>query len=294
MDIFFILFYQPAYNLLLTAYSFSQNGFGLLLGIIVIGVIVRLIMFPMVKKQLTMVRQNTDLQQRMKEIKEKYKDDKEKMQEEMLQLNKEVMPSIVSGCLPLILQLIIFISIDRVIRDLFNPEQGIAAFQPHLYNQNLLAGSTVVDSGLGIMNIASIPSTILQEGTIINFLPYFTIILLTAAAQYFSLKLSLSYSKKRKLKLQQESEKKKKKNKKSENKAEEDFAEILAKTTEQTMLLFPLLLVIGALAFPMGLTIYWLVQSSLGVLQQLYFIKILDKADTNVQTNTSKQENNLV
>jgi YidC/Oxa1 family membrane protein insertase len=269
MDIFFLLFYQPAYNLLLVAYSYIPNGLGLLLGIILIGLIVRLIMFPLVKKQVLMSTKNIELQEKMKKIKDKYADHKEKYTEEVMKLNSEYMPAMISGCLPMIFQIILFINIDHVIRDLFNPSKGVTEFTNFLYNPNILNGNFSIDSKISFFDIAAIPNQILSDQGFLNFLPYLIIILLTAIIQFFSLKMTFYYSKKRKSQKQKEAKK---------NKADdEDMAESVARTTQQMMFLFPALLFFGALTFPVGLTIYWLVQSLFGILQQYYFIKLLDR-----------------
>jgi len=278
MDIFFLLFYQPAYNLILFTYSIFPSGVGLLLGILLIGVIVRGIMFPMVWKQVVMSKQNADLQIKIKDIQGKYKNDKEKLNQEMVKLNSEVLPAILSGCLPIILQLIIFISIDHVIRDLFDPNKGLSAFQSFMYNPILLNGVTDIQSTIGFFDVAGVPSNILQNNGFLAFFPYLVIILLAACVQFLSLKLSFYYSKKRKAETVGATGKESNKNIAKQN---DDLSASISQTSEQMMYLFPTLLIIGALTFPAGLTIYWLVQSSFGLIQQYYFTKKLAMIKTN-------------
>ena len=272
MDIFFLIFYQPAYNLLVFSSYYLGGGIGLLVGIILIGVIVRLIMFPMVRRQVMMSNKNSELQEKMKYIKDKYANDKEKYSEEMLKLNSEYMPFMLSGCLPLILQIILFINIDKVFRDLFDPSKGISAFANFLYDPTILNTDFKINSNLTIVDISLTPSFVLNQQDFIYFVPYLIILFLTALIQFFSLKLTFSQAKKRKSKLVDAN-----KNKRDYTDKSLDMSESINKTTEQMMYLFPVLLFFGAMNFPLGLTVYWLVQSVLGLIQQYYFYRLLNK-----------------
>ncbi len=270
MDIFFLIFYQPAFNLLVFSSHLLGGGFGLLVGIVLIGFIVRLIMFPIVKRQVFMNVKNSELQEKLRQIRDKYSNDKEKYSEEMFKLNSEYMPVMLSGCLPLILQIILFINIDRVFRDLFDPSKGISEFAKFLYDPSILGSNFQIDSNLIVFDISLTPSYVINQQGFGAFIPYLVILLLTAIVQFLSLKLAFYYAKKRKTKFDIDIQRKSKKE-------VLDMSESVNRTTEQMMYLFPILLFFGAMNFPLGLTIYWLVQSVLGLLQQYYFAKLLNK-----------------
>ena len=80
--------------------------------IILITIAVRLLMAPLMARQMKSMKRMSVLQPRMKEIQERYPDDRQKQSEAMMALYKEagVNPlSMMTGCLPMFLQLPVFI-----------------------------------------------------------------------------------------------------------------------------------------------------------------------------------------
>lgn len=80
--------------------------------IILITIVVRLLMAPLMARQMKSMKRMSVLQPRMKEIQERYPDDRQKQSEAMMALYKEagVNPlSMMTGCLPMFLQLPVFI-----------------------------------------------------------------------------------------------------------------------------------------------------------------------------------------
>lgn len=95
-------------------HSFTHN-YGV--DIIILTILVRIILFPITAKGLKSMKRVQSLQPRIKEIQEKYKDDKEKLNKELLALYKEVGFNPFSGCLPMLLQIPIFIILFTILRD---------------------------------------------------------------------------------------------------------------------------------------------------------------------------------
>lgn len=79
------------------------------LGIILLTVIVRLAMWPLSESQQRSMKQMQSLQPRMKAIQERYKNDPQTMQRKMMEFYKEHNFNPMSGCLPLLIQMPIFI-----------------------------------------------------------------------------------------------------------------------------------------------------------------------------------------
>ncbi|NNL84886.1 MAG: membrane protein insertase YidC [Myxococcales bacterium] len=79
--------------------------------IIAITILVRVLMVPILAKQMKSMKRMGELQPRMKAIQEKYGDDRQKQSEEMMKLYKETGFNPVAGCLPMILQLPVFIGL---------------------------------------------------------------------------------------------------------------------------------------------------------------------------------------
>ncbi len=116
MGFFTIAFYQPIYNLLAWLYQVLPGG-DIGVSIIVITVLVKGALFPLTFRMLKSQKQMQELQPKIKEIREKYKDDKEKLAAEMMTIYKDNKVNPFASCLPLLIQLPIFIAIYRVLRD---------------------------------------------------------------------------------------------------------------------------------------------------------------------------------
>jgi YidC/Oxa1 family membrane protein insertase len=86
-------------------------------GIAIIGltILVRLAMHPLTKKQMDSMKKMQELQPRMKVLQEKYADDKEMQSKKVMELYKEHKVNPASGCLPLLVQLPIFILLYNVL-----------------------------------------------------------------------------------------------------------------------------------------------------------------------------------
>lgn len=73
-------------------------------GIILLTIIIKLLLWPLSKKSLSSTAKITALQPQLKEIQEKYKDNPQRMNQETAALYKEAGASPLGGCLPMILQ----------------------------------------------------------------------------------------------------------------------------------------------------------------------------------------------
>lgn len=88
------------------------------LAIIGLTIIVRLILFPLTWKQYKSAQQMQMIQPQVKELQKKYKSDRGKLQEETMKLYSEHRVNPFASCLPLILQLPVFISLYAAIKGL--------------------------------------------------------------------------------------------------------------------------------------------------------------------------------
>lgn len=85
------------------------------LAIIVFTLLVRLLTLPLTLKQIQSSRAMQELQPKIKEIQRKYKDDKERQTQEMMQLYREAGVNPASGCLPILIQMPIWIALYRAL-----------------------------------------------------------------------------------------------------------------------------------------------------------------------------------
>ncbi|WP_219643483.1 YidC/Oxa1 family membrane protein insertase [Cohnella sp. CFH 77786] len=98
------------FSLMLDTFANWFNGeYGI--AILLLTIIVRTIILPLMIKQYKNTKAMQALQPEMKQIREKYKDDPRKQQEEMMKLYQTHQVNPLAGCLPLIVQMPIFIAL---------------------------------------------------------------------------------------------------------------------------------------------------------------------------------------
>lgn len=106
-------------QLITLIYHFLGN-FGLAnygLAIVLMTVIIKIILFPLSKKQIESTKAMMAIQPKMKAIQEKYKDDKERLNVELAKLYQENHVNPLAGCLPLLIQMPILFGIYYGVRD---------------------------------------------------------------------------------------------------------------------------------------------------------------------------------
>ena len=89
------------------------GNFGI--AILAVTLLVRLILFPLAHKSYESMSRMKKLQKPMEEIKAKYKDDPTKMQQETMALYQREKVNPIAGCLPILLQIPIFLAFYKVL-----------------------------------------------------------------------------------------------------------------------------------------------------------------------------------
>ena len=92
------------------------------LAIIVLTLLVRLLMHPLTSKQMKSMEKMQKLQPQLKVLQDKYADNKDELNRQTMALYQENKINPASGCLPLIIQLPIFILLYGVLYDLTKTE----------------------------------------------------------------------------------------------------------------------------------------------------------------------------
>jgi YidC/Oxa1 family membrane protein insertase len=91
-------------------------GFGWGPSIVLLTFTVRMAILPISLKQIRSMRAMQALQPQMKQIQEKYKNDKQRQQQEMMRFYQENEINPLSSCLPLLLQIPVFISLYYMLK----------------------------------------------------------------------------------------------------------------------------------------------------------------------------------
>jgi YidC/Oxa1 family membrane protein insertase len=86
------------------------------IAIILMTIIIKLILYPLTVKQMKSMKKMQLLQPKLKEIQEKHKGDPQKAQVETLELYKKAGTNPFTGCLPLLIQMPIFIALFNTLK----------------------------------------------------------------------------------------------------------------------------------------------------------------------------------
>lgn len=209
-------------------YSFTHN-YGI--AIILMTVLIRVILYPLMQKQMVSMREMQKIQPLMKAVQEKYKNDKERLNKELMALYKEHKVNPMSGCLPLLIQMPILILLFQVLRE-FNTK--IYA----VYNGN---------PGFLWLKDLSLPDQLIQlPGSGIFGIQHLGIMpFLIGGSMYIQQKMTSTGG----------------------TAAGKDGGS--AEQTQKMMtIMMPLMIGFMSFSLPSGLTLYWLTSTLLGIGQQ--------------------------
>jgi len=109
--------WSPVCKFLLTVLNMTYNfipNYGV--AIIILTILIRIIFWPLTHKSTESMKRMQELQPLMNELKAKHKDSPRKMQEETMALYRKHKINPVSGCLPMLIQIPVFIALFIVLR----------------------------------------------------------------------------------------------------------------------------------------------------------------------------------
>jgi YidC/Oxa1 family membrane protein insertase len=106
---------------------FLGTNWSWVLAIVFLVVTVRIVLFPVFVKQIKSQRAMQALQPKVKVLQEKHKGDRETLQKEMMELYKTEKANPLMGCLPMFLQIPVFLGLFHVLRRLnpLNPNKTL-------------------------------------------------------------------------------------------------------------------------------------------------------------------------
>ncbi len=142
-EIFNLVLLRPMLNALLLLYSVLHGAtpYGAFaLAIAIVTVLLRLITQPFMAKQMQSSKKMNELQPQLKELEKKYGKDRERLAQEQMKLYREHGINPMAGCLPMLLQMPIWIALYQSIMLLLgrSPEQ-LLALSKHVYNLGIFA-----------------------------------------------------------------------------------------------------------------------------------------------------------
>ncbi|MCZ2858811.1 membrane protein insertase YidC [Blastococcus sp. VKM Ac-2987] len=222
------------------------SGLTWVLAIVFLVVTIRLILFPLFVKQVKSQRAMQELQPEIAKLRKQYGSDRQGMAVAMQQLQKERGVNPLAGCLPILPQIPIFLSLFHVLRRLAPDKQGLYSWSDELTDQAARAKL------FGAPISASFNMSGPKEQAILEIASYttirvvaFALILVMVFTTYFTQKQIMSRS----------------------GPVEGQAAMI------QKLMLYgvPISLFVSGFIFPIGVLIYWMV-NNLWTLGQQFFI----------------------
>lgn len=112
---------RPLVHLLRLSHSFSGN-YGI--DIILLTLLVKLAFFPLSNKSFKSMAQMREVQPVMERLREQYKDDREKLNKEMMELYRRYKINPLGGCLPMVVQMPVFIGLYQALSNAIELRQA--------------------------------------------------------------------------------------------------------------------------------------------------------------------------
>ena len=131
--------------------------------IILLTMLVRLLFWPLTRKSTEGMKKMQELQPLMKEIQAKYKDNPQRLQQETWQLYREKKVNPMSSCLPMLIQIPVFIALFNVLRSAVELRYAPFLWIADLSEPEGLFASWFPFGGLNLLPILMAVSTALQS-----------------------------------------------------------------------------------------------------------------------------------
>lgn len=237
----------PILNLLIGFYKlFAVIHLPGALGWAIIGltVVIRFLLLPLTNAQLKSSQKLQQLKPKLEELQKKHKNDKVKLQQAQLSLYQEAGVNPAAGCLPLLIQMPVFIALYQVFLFMLNGSSAdnfVKQINQVLYIPLLHIDSFSLDF-LGI-NLATKPNQWQKEGMWLLIVP-----VITGLLQYLQTRLMMPTTSKPK------------------DGTEEDQTTLMQ---QQMGLIMPVMIGVFAFSFPLGLSLYWNSMTLFGIMQQM-------------------------
>jgi len=248
-ELFHTILYEPMLNSLLFLYK-EIPGIDLGIAIILLTIAIRIILFWPFMSSIRAQKSLQDIQPKLNEIKKKHANNKEEQSKQLMNFYKENKVNPFSSCLPLLIQLPILWALYRVF---YNGLNGIDTTTGILsadqlqnlygYLRDYFATNPIGIKFLGFVDLAATKNIYLA--------------FLAGLAQFFQSRMMLAKKKPETMP-------------KTKGARDEKMTSMMSK---QMMYFMPLITVVFGYQFPAGLTLYWLTNTLIMIIQQAIFVR---------------------
>jgi YidC/Oxa1 family membrane protein insertase len=217
----------------------TESGASWALSIIGLTVVIRAALIPLFVKQIKSSRNMQLLQPKVKELQKKYGHDRERLTQETMALYKETGTNPFSSCLPIIVQMPIFLALFRLLNSASHGDgRGILSNTDagHLENAKIF-GAKIADSFTG------------TEFTSVRILAAILVVAMTATTFLTQRQLM------------------------SKNMPADALSGPYAQQQKLLLYVLPVVFAVGGIAFPIGVLLYWTTSNLWTMGQQFYVIR---------------------
>lgn len=257
-DFFNLILVQPLINLIILILRILESlhvpgafGFSLILSTSIIS----LITWPFRSSQLRNMKKTTEITAQLKgqidALKEKHKGDSMAFNQAKAKLLQEHGVNPAAGCLPSLIPILLVIPFYQIVFAFFDGGKGLEKINYFLYSPFKHLSSLPDLHFLGL-NLATKPSQFNQAGLAVLAVPLITAFFTLVQSLMMSPKMARHYKTDSKREIKEKGK-------------EEDMATAMQ---SQMVFMMPLLIGYAAFQFPIGLAIYWNINTILAIVQQ--------------------------
>jgi YidC/Oxa1 family membrane protein insertase len=218
-----------------------ESGWAWALSIVGLTLVIRAALIPLFVKQIKSSRNMQLLQPKVKELQKKYGHDRERLAQETMALYKETGTNPFASCLPILLQMPIFLALFRLLDQAArNPEDTrgvLTVTQNEAFGASTIFGAHIADTFIATdsLNVRLLAATLVIAMTATTFLTQKQLM--------------------------------------SKNMPADALSGPYAQQQKMLLYILPLVFAIGGVAFPIGVLIYWTTSNLWTMGQQFYVIR---------------------
>ena len=220
----------------------DASGASWALSIVGLTLVVRASLIPLFVKQIKSSRNMQLIQPKVRELQKKYKHDRERLAQEQMKLYKDTNTNPFSACLPLLLQMPIFLALFHLIDSAANGEKKGVLTQDQVdqLSSATLFGARIADTFLGATG---------DTATQVRVLAAVLVVAMTATTFLTQRQLM------------------------TKNMPADALTGQYAQQQKLLLYVLPLVFAVGGIAFPIGVLIYWTTSNLWTMGQQFYVIR---------------------
>ena len=216
-----------------------ETGVAWVLSIIGLTLVIRAALIPLFVKQIKSSRNMQLIQPKVKELQKKYGHDRERLAQETMKLYKETGTNPFASCLPIILQMPIFLSLFRLIDQAVKNRRA----------QGFMTGTSPAVPRRELPRREDLPDLLVTDDTSVRVLAAMLVLAMTATTFLTQRQLM------------------------SKNMPADALSGPYAQQQKMLLYVLPLVFAVGGIAFPIGVLFYWTTSNLWTMGQQFYVIR---------------------